>query len=242
MNTYLAGWMAAGALVSALSTLGAAPANALLIEGNSNNSTFSDLSCTGTGCASSLTSAQITLGSTASGGQKSTLEILNTSFSATEDTLGLVIAQLELTAGNKPGKDQGTLAFNYLLQLAFPTSPDSASQLFNLGLSGNAGAGAAAAVTVTGLSPFAAESLVFPTFTLANFRFDEIGPGAFANGTWTASGNDRLSTLRLLADLTLTPGNTGQVEAAVPAPTTLALFCLGLLLLGFSGRRLQSRA
>src|SRR5687767_3811672 len=95
--------LSAGPLLVAASFLAATPAHAdFILQGDSNSSTFSDLSCTSC-AASSLTSSIFTLGSTASGGHNSTLGIVNTSFSATGDVSGLQLAKLVLVVGNKPG-------------------------------------------------------------------------------------------------------------------------------------------
>jgi len=228
--------LSAGALLVAALLFGIRPAHAgFILQGDSDSSTFSDLSCTAC-AASSLTSSLVTLGSTSPGGHDSTLSIVSTPFSATGDTLGLKLAQLELVVGNKPGTGQTGVTFKYNLVLTFTIPLGSQSQTFSLGLSGDSGPGANGDVLLSGLNLTITDPFQLGNVTLSNFRFETEAADTnslFSSGTWDGSGGDgNTHFLNLLADVAYDP-----VVVAVPEPSTIVLFGAGLTALGLMTRR-----
>ena len=235
--------LSAGALLVVGSLLAATPAYALtILQGDSNSSTFSNLTCT-LCTQSSLTSSIFTLGSTANGGHDSTLSIVPTPFSATGDVLGLQLADLFLVVGNKPGTGQTGVTFNYNLALTFTIPVGTQSQTFSLGLSGDGGPGANGDVFVSGLALTITDPFHLGDVTLSNFRFGTVAGdtgSVFSNGTWDGSGQAS-HHLYLLSDVTYRPTVIPTITA-VPEPSTIALFGAGLLGLGVLNRRRKSKA
>ena len=238
MRTYLA---AAAALILTTAAANAAP----ILSGNSNTSSFSNLTCTS--CAqTSLSSTTLTLGTTASGGSNSLLSIVNTSFSANGTIAGLKLAELSLKVGNKPGVSQTNVGFDYSLVLSFSTPVGSTSQVFNLHASGDGGAGANADVFISGFSPLTLpDPLAMANVTLSNFRFatDALDSGSiFSAGTWDGKGPpNSVHSLFLLADVTDTTPVVAPVTA-VPEPFTLGVFGAGLIGMGALRRRRKKTA
>ena len=221
-----------------LGALMAAPsAQATILQGSSTG-TFTDFSCTS--CpASSDTSTKITLGTTASGGGNSVLSIITPFIIGPVNgtSLGVELAELTLTVGNKPGVDQGTISFDYNLVLTFTTPAGAASQTFTASLNGNGGSGSNGDVQISGLN-LTLSDLVLPGVTLSNFRFAADPNSSFSSGTWTANkaGTDTTYDLFLLTDVT----STSSDAAAIPEPGSLALLGGGLLGLAFWRRRLKA--
>ena len=116
MFRYIARYLSAGGFVAIASLAVPPPAHAIpILDGNSNSSSFYNLSCTS--CDdTSLTSNQIMLGTTAPGGSDSFLNIVPVSFSANADMLGLKLAELSLYVGKKPGASQTGVMFDYNLE------------------------------------------------------------------------------------------------------------------------------
>lgn len=226
--------LSAGVLLVAAFALVARPVHAdFILQGDSNSSTFSDLSCTTTCAQSSLASKIFTLGSTANGGHDSFLSIIGTSFSATGDVLGLPLAELNLVVGNKPGVGQTDVTFNYNLVLTFTIPGATKSQTFSMGISGNGAAGANGLVSVAGLVVALPDPLDLGGVILSNFRFGTVDPDStFSDGVWEGAGQGTENTrvLKLLADVAYRP-------IAIPEPSTLALFGAGLTSLGLLSRR-----
>jgi hypothetical protein len=135
--------------------------------------------------------------------------------------------------GNKPGEGQIGVTFHYNLVLTFTIPGGTQSQTFNLGLSGDVGAGANADVFVSGLNLAITDPLLLGAVTMSNFRFATVAAdtnSSFSNGTWDGKGNGNTHVLNLLADVTYRP-------VAIPEPSTLALFAAGLGGLGLLSRR-----
>ena len=200
-------------LVSAGSEAGAA----VILAGNSNSSTFSG--CVGCGSGSTATSLLLST---------FTLNINPVSFSATGNTTGLDLAELNLTAGNNPA---GTATFDYNLVLNFTTPSGSASDTLNLGETAT-GTGTNSTETLLPFTLTLADPLVLPGVTLSNFHFVNTNngtSGGFSNGVWTVTRGSGTpgstsSTLDLVADVT--------AAAAVPEPSSFAV--LGVALAGFA--------
>lgn len=201
----------------------------LILAGDSNSSTF-------TGCGSGC-STSVTLGSTANGGSNSVLSIVDTSFATSVNATGLVLAELQLAAGNKAGAGEDPLNFNYNLVLNFTTPTGVGNDTFSIGLSGTGSSGSNGAVNITGLVPTLTDPFVLPGVTLSNFHFVDVldsGSGTtFSAGNWTVNGQ-ATATLELVADVTDPP--TG-----IPEPTTLALFGSALVCAGIFGRQKSRR-
>jgi hypothetical protein len=241
MYRYIARYLSAGGFVAIASLAVAPPAHAIpILDGNSNSSSFYNLSCTS--CAdTSLTSNQITFGTTAPGGSDSLLKIVPVSFSANADMLGLKLAELALYVGKKPGASQTGVMFDYNLDITLLTpSGGGPSQTFSLGLGGNFSGGANAVVTLSGLALTLTDPLALSGVTLSNFRFLPVGvTGSFSNDTWTVTNAQTTSYLSLVADVAATTtSNPGY--SSVPEPTTFTIFGIGLLGLTTLRRRKQS--
>jgi len=241
MNRYIARYLSVGGFMAIASLAMAPPAHAIpILAGNSNSSSFSNLSCTS--CAdTSLTSNQITFGTTAPGGLDSLLNIEPVSFSANADMLGLKLAELSLYVGKKPGESQTGVMFDYNLEITLLTpSGGGPSQTFSLGLGGNFSGGANALVTLSGLGLTLTDPLTLSGVTLSNFRFLNIDEtSSFSNDTWTVRNIKTMSYLSLVADVAATTTSNFD-PSSVPEPTMFTLFGIGLLGLTTLRRRKQS--
>ena len=247
LNGFIARYLSAGGLLAIASLAAVSPVHATpILDGNSNSSTFSDLSCTS--CAdTSLTSTVVTFGTTASGGSDSLLTINDVNFSVDADTDGVQLAELSLYVGKKPGEGQEDVKFDYNLILTFLTpSGGGPSQTFSAGLVGNFSGGSNAEVTLSGFGLTFTEPLALSGVTLSNFRFLNDGTsGSFSNDIWTVDTAQSTAHLFLVADVTATtisnpdPG-PDPLSVSVPEPTTISLFGIGLLGLTALRRRKQS--
>ena len=247
LNGFIARYLSAGGLLAIASLAAVSPVHATpILDGNSNSSTFSDLSCTS--CAdTSLTSTVVTFGTTASGGSDSLLTINDVNFSVDADTDGVQLAELSLYVGKKPGEGQEDVKFDYNLILTFLTpSGGGPSQTFSAGLVGNFSGGSNAEVTLSGFGLTFTDPLALSGVTLSNFRFLNDGTsGSFSNDIWTVDTAQSTAHLFLVADVTATtisnpdPG-PDPLSVSVPEPTTISLFGIGLLGLTALRRRKQS--
>jgi len=240
MFRYIARYLSAGGFVAIASLAVPPPAHAIpILDGNSNSSSFYNLSCTS--CDdTSLTSNQIMLGTTAPGGSDSFLNIVPVSFSANADMLGLKLAELSLYVGKKPGASQTGVMFDYNLDITLLTpSGGGPSQTFSLGLGGNFSGGANAVVTLSGLGLTLTDPLALSGVTLSNYRFLPGATGSFSNDTWTVTNAQTTSYLYLVADVAATTTSNPD-PSSVPEPTTFTLFGIGLLGLTTLRRRKQS--
>ena len=247
LNGFIARYLSAGGLLAIASLAAVSPVHATpILDGNSNSSTFSDLSCTS--CAdTSLTSTVVTFGTTASGGSDSLLTINDVNFSVDADTDGVQLAELSLYVGKKPGEGQEDVKFDYNLILTFLTpSGGGPSQTFSAGLVGNFSGGSNAEVTLSGFGLTFTDPLALSGVTLSNFRFLNDGTsGSFSNDIWTVDTAQSTAHLFLVADVTATtisnpdPG-PDPLSVSVPEPTTITLFGIGLLGLTALRRRKQS--
>jgi hypothetical protein len=247
LNGFIARYLSAGGFLAIASLAAVSPVHATpILDGNSNSSTFSDLSCTS--CAdTSLTSTVVTFGTTASGGSDSLLTINDVNFSVDADTDGVQLAELSLYVGKKPGEGQEDVKFDYNLILTFLTpSGGGPSQTFSVGLVGNFSGGVNAEVTLSGFGLTFTDPLALSGVTLSNFRFLNDGTsGSFSNDIWTVDTAQSTAHLFLVADVTATtisnpdPG-PDPLSVSVPEPTTISLFGIGLLGLTALRRRKQS--
>ena len=247
LNGFIARYLSAGGFLAIASLAAVSPVHATpILDGNSNSSTFSDLSCTS--CAdTSLTSTVVTFGTTASGGSDSFLTINDVNFSVDADTDGVQLAELSLYVGKKPGEGQEDVKFDYNLILTFLTpSGGGPSQTFSAGLVGNFSGGSNAEVTLSGFGLTFTDPLALSGVTLSNFRFLNDGTsGSFSNDIWTVDTAQSTAHLFLVADVTATtisnpdPG-PDPLSVSVPEPTTISLFGIGLLGLTALRRRKQS--
>jgi hypothetical protein len=247
LNGFIARYLSAGGFLAIASLAAVSPVHATpILDGNSNSSTFSDLSCTS--CAdTSLTSTVVTFGTTASGGSDSLLTINDVNFSVDADTDGVQLAELSLYVGKKPGEGQEDVKFDYNLILTFLTpSGGGPSQTFSAGLVGNFSGGSNAEVTLSGFGLTFTDPLALSGVTLSNFRFLNDGTsGSFSNDIWTVDTAQSTAHLFLVADVTATtisnpdPG-PDPLSVSVPEPTTITLFGIGLLGLTALRRRKQS--
>lgn len=243
---------AAFVLVALMATAPQAHAD-IILEGDTNGSYFDSLACTScVGTSINGAGDDLTFGSTASGSSPSHLFALDTSISVDAnpgDVINnLLLAQLQLTVGNKPGVGQTGVTFDWNVKFTFTTPAFGPSdQDLSLGISGIYSP-PTQSVTISGLdaSGFSDLSLMYLSFS--NFSFLNVGVDGNLSGTnWTVSGNSKTATLQLLATLTVaacqendrreacSDGPPGPNE--IPEPTTLALFGAGLFGYGLVRRR-----
>lgn len=205
----------------------------LMLEGDSNSSTFTYNPSPCSGCDADT----VILPGDSSGGTDSTLSIVDTSFSTSTDITDLLLARLSFNLGNKPS---GSISFDYNLVLTFTSPAGGTSQTFVSTLTGNAQGGANASVAFSGLDLMLTDPGLSGV-TLSNFNFMALGgDSTFSDLTniWTIDDkNAGTRTLALYADVTFDNVGPNEDPAGVPTPATLALFGIGLAGLGWSGRK-----